>query len=130
MNHDSSKVLARCNKGNGSLSLQVTSEGLKYSFELGDTPQGKELRSYLERGEIVGSSFCFSIDKNEDCETWTRDKDNKLIRTIKRFKTLMDVSPVFNPAYPTSEVHLRDIHGRIEEVDSVLNALNAEIDNL
>jgi HK97 family phage prohead protease len=84
--------------------LTVDAKGLRYEFELADTPIAQELRSYLERGEIDNSSFAFSIAD----ENWAKEADY-YVRTIKRFDRLYDVSPVFQPAYADTTVAKRAI---------------------
>ena len=51
LNHNEDKgVLARCNKGNGSLELTIDDKGLKYAFEAPNTALGDELLEGLRRG--------------------------------------------------------------------------------
>lgn len=95
LNHDQSRgILARSKYGEGSLTLEIDDKGLKYRFEAPHTALGEEVLEYLRRGEITSSSFAFTIEKDDWVNT-----DKGYIRTIKRFKKLHDVSPVFSPAY-------------------------------
>lgn len=96
LNHDKSRgILARNRYGKGSLFLEIDDKGLRYSFEAPHTALGDETLEYLKRGEITSSSFAFSIDE----DAWEKQEDGTYIRTIKRFKKIYDVSPVFEPAY-------------------------------
>ena len=107
LNHNQDRgILARCNKGVGTLDLVADSEGLKYSFEAPHTALGDELIENLKRGDISGSSFSFTVAKGGD--SWTR-KDGKAIRTISQFEKLFDVSPCYNPAYESTTVALRGL---------------------
>ena len=55
-------ILGRSKRGDQvSLRLNVTDAGLDYEFEAPDTALGNELLSCLERGEIDGSSFAFTV---------------------------------------------------------------------
>lgn len=73
LNHDRSKgILARAKNGNGSLSLEVDSKGLKYRFEAPKTALGNELLENLRRGEIDQSSFAFTVA--DGGEKWERQK--------------------------------------------------------
>ena len=57
LNHNEDKgVLARSNKGNGSLTLEIDDKGLRYSFEAPNTSLGDELLEGLKRGDISTSS--------------------------------------------------------------------------
>ena len=62
LNHNEDKgVLARSNKGVGSLTLSIDDRGLKYSFEAPNTALGDELLEGLRRGDISTSSFAFTV---------------------------------------------------------------------
>lgn len=106
INHNESNgVLARRRYGVGSLQLTIDEKGLKYSFKLGKSVHHQQLAEYLERGEIFGSSFAFTVAQDE----WIKTDNGSYIRTIKRFERLYDVSPVFEPAYLETEVALRSL---------------------
>lgn len=106
-NHDMNKVLARSNKGQGSLKLTVDDIGLKYEFDAPNTALGDELIEYLTRGDINKSSFAFYIDpEDEQAEEWT-SKDGVYFRTIKKIAEIVDVSPVWTPAYESTSVSKR-----------------------
>ena len=95
LNHDKNRgVLARSRYGKGSLYLEIDEKGLKYRFDAPKTVLGEEVLEYLRRGEITSSSFAFTIEE----DAWEKTGE-EYIRTIKRFKKLYDVSPVFEPAY-------------------------------
>jgi HK97 family phage prohead protease len=105
IDHDRSKgVLARSRFGEGSLNLILDNKGLKYEFTLPDTNVGKELRSYLDRGEITASSFAFTVKEDE----WTNNNGNYQ-RVVKLVDQIFDVSPVFEPAYQGTEVAIRSL---------------------
>lgn len=109
LNHDDDKVLARSNKGVGSLKLTLDERGLKYEFDAADTQLGNDLLEYLKRGEISTSSFAFALNYNDpDAETWER-KNGKNYRTIHKIAYLHDVSPVWNAAYAATSVSQRSL---------------------
>ena len=131
-NHDDSKVLARSKFGKGSLTLTLDERGLKYSFESPKTALGDEVLEYLHRGDITGSSFAFTINKNDkDSERWHKE-GNVLYRDIYRIERLFDVSPVFSPAYETTTCSARfdEIKANSDEVDKVMDVYKDEINNL
>ena len=96
-------VLARSNRGRGSLSLEVDERGLKYRFTLPDTAIGRELAENLRRGEIDSSSFGFTVDEDK----WEKRDDGIWSRRIIRIAELFDVSPVYRAAYSATSVSLR-----------------------
>lgn len=107
-NHDRNRLLARSTNGEGTLSLSVDENGLRYSFTAPNTEYGREVKELIKRGDLRGSSFAFTFDENDVEET--RDNDTKLtIRTIKRINGLYDVSVVCDPAYQSTNVGLRSL---------------------
>ncbi len=124
LNHDEKRgVLARWRKGKGSLNLSVDDIGLKYEFEAPNTALGSELLEGIKRGDIGASSFAFQI--NED--RWQKLEENKYKRVIKSFKTIYDVSPVYYPAYDTTDVSIAkrgldtQINNELEEAKQSLD---------
>lgn len=66
LNHNEDKgVLARSNKGTGSLTLEVDEKGLKYSFEAPNTALGDEVLEGIRRGDISASSFAFTVESDQ-----------------------------------------------------------------
>jgi len=118
LNHDSSRgVLARSNKGSGSLSLSVDDKGLLYRFDAPKSSIGVETIEHLDRGEISESSFSFDVES----DTWTKDKDGHYTRTIHKIGNLYDVSPVYSAAYSKTSVYTRgkeDLEKSEEEIAS------------
>lgn len=104
LNHDMSRgVLARSSKGEGSLSLSIDEQGLRYEFTPPMTALGAELLEGLERGDIRESSFAFTVEADE----WTKLEGGKYLRRIKQVGQLFDVSPVYTPAYEGTAVGAR-----------------------
>ena len=98
-------ILGRCKRGDQvSLRLEVREDGLHYSFDAPDTALGDELLSCLERGEIDGSSFAFTVLEDQ----WERVGD-EYQRTITKIDELYDVSPVYSPAYSQTTCDLRGL---------------------
>lgn len=106
LNHNEDKgVLARSNKGIGSLVLEVDEKGLKYAFEAPNTALGDELLEGLRRGDITASSFAFTVGN----DAWTKREDGTYLRTITNIRELFDVSPVYRPAYDATSVDTRGL---------------------
>lgn len=98
-------ILGRCKRGDQvSLQLEVRDDGLHYSFEAPETELGNEVLSCLERGEIDGSSFAFTVLE----DSWERNGD-EYERTITKIDQLYDVSPVYSPAYSQTTCDLRGL---------------------
>lgn len=128
LNHNVDKgVLARCNKGVGSLSLSVDERGLKYSFEAPNTNLGDELLEGLRRGDITNSSFAFKVGEDK----WTKRSDGSYLRTISNIKEMFDVSPVYKAAYDATSVNTRGMDEakalEKKELDDYYNELRKSI---
>lgn len=106
--HNDNNILARSNKGEGTLELSVDERGLYFAFEMPKTALGDQILESIKRGDISKCSFCFSLD-NDECETWTRDADNNIIRTINTISGLYDCAIVVHPAYDETEVSNRSL---------------------
>lgn len=105
-NHNPDILLGRTESG--TLRLKSDKKGLKYDVDLPDTAAAKDVRTLIKRGDVSGSSFAFSIEKDED-EEWdySEVKAGKMpLRKILR-ASLYDVSPVTYPAYPSTSVSAR-----------------------
>jgi HK97 family phage prohead protease len=115
IDHNRDRILARSRYGKGSLKLEVDDKGLKYSFELPNTEVGNELRSHLERGEINSSSFAFTVASEE----WEYNSEIAL-RRVKKIDYLYDCSPVYEPAYPNTDVALRSLEAIKKENEKMV----------
>lgn len=114
LNHNYNKgVLARSKKGTGSLSLEVTDQGVSYRFVAPRYDLGEELLDGIERGDIQGSSFSFTVAPSG--ETWEKQDDGRYLRTITQFQELYDMSPVYNAAYNDTTVAKRSQPAGIPE---------------
>ena len=101
LNHNEDKgVLARSNKGTGSLTLAVDAKGLKYSFDAPNTSLGDELLEGIKRGDISASSFAFKVGE----DNWEKKADGSYLRTIRSIMEIFDVSPVYRAAYDATSV--------------------------
>lgn len=113
LNHSLERgVLARSNKGKGSLSLTLDEKGLKYRFTIPDTAIGKELAENLRRGEIDSSSFGFTVEQDR----WEKRDDGIWTRRIIKIAELFDVSPVYRAAYSATSVSLRGMEAAEAEL--------------
>lgn len=100
-NHDPNFVLGR--SAAGTMRLSVDERGLRYEIDPPDTQQARDLMASIERGDITGSSFSFSVNK----ESWSTPADGGLeVRTIEDV-TLYDVGPVTFPAYEATTTGTR-----------------------
>ena len=106
LDHDRRRgILGRSKRGDQvSLQLDVREDGLHYAFEAPETDLGNEVLSCLQRGEIGGSSFAFTVLEDK----WERVGE-EYQRTITKIDELYDVSPVYSPAYSQTTCDLRGL---------------------
>lgn len=125
INHNKERLLARSNKGKGSLMLSLDNIGLKFEFEAPHTADGDYSVEMVKRGDITGCSFAF----NSNGESWSKDSSGMDIRTVTRITQLDDVSIVTVPAYQSTTVSVRnqnrlsDNLQRLEKVENIYDNL-------
>jgi len=123
---DMSRIVARTNHNDdfllgttmgGTLTVREHAGGLNYEVDIPDTVAGRDTKTYIDRGDISGSSFAFMPDYRNGGVKWVdRSEDGLLdLREIHKIKGIYDVSPVINPAYPDSSTALRDYRDWKEE---------------
>lgn len=109
MEHNRERLLARSNKGTGTLQLFVDEKGLKYRFEAPKTLNGDEALELVRRGDIVGSSFAF-IAYGEDCVHRSWDESRQVwVHEIRKFNGIYDVSLTSDPVYIKTSVEVRSL---------------------
>ena len=100
IDHDSSKVLGRT--VSETLELKVDDEGLYFRAQLPDTTYAKDLYENIRLGNINQCSFGFILDENGD--EFEKREDGLFKRTLRKIKSLFDVSIVTYPAYNDTQV--------------------------
>lgn len=123
VNHDTRKIpLARSRRNNGNSTMQFSVDelGLNIDWVKLDTEHNAEasaLYSAVQRGDISGMSFMFSIDDEE----WENLESDHPTRHIKRIGTVVELSAVTFPAYEATEINARSK----EALDSARSALES-----
>ena len=120
VNHDISKIpLARSRRNNGNSTMQLSPdyEGMAIEVQLDteNNSESKSLYSAVQRGDITGMSFMFSIDSEE----WDDIESDHPLRRIKKIGSVVEVSAVTFPAYDSTEINARSK----EELESARLAL-------
>jgi len=120
-NHDASMILGRASAG--TLRMSVDATGLRYEVDVPDTTLGRDLATSIQRGDVTGSSFSFSVpDKGAEIE---RSKDSGLtVRNLVNLN-LHDVGPVSFPAYAATSTALRS-EENVEEAQAALSVFEAK----
>jgi HK97 family phage prohead protease len=103
-NHDANLILGRSVAG--TLRLAEDTQGLAIEIDPPDTQLARDLMVSMDRGDITQMSFGFSVA--DGGQSWTKDAGGQSIRTLTKLR-LFDVSPVTFPAYPQTDVALREL---------------------
>lgn len=128
VNHDTSKIpLARATEGNkeSTMRFNVDKNGMEISVELDveNNSEAKALYSAVQRGDITGMSFMFTIDGEE----WENLESDHPTRHIRAIGQVFEVSAVTFPAYESTEISARD---KKSLDDAVNNARCKDLDLL
>lgn len=107
-NHKRDNILARSNKGSGSLSVELKEDGVYFRMEAPHTQFADEVLEQIERGDLNKCSFCFTIPKVEGAEKWSKRSDGKMQRDIYMINELFDLSVVVDAAYSDTYISARN----------------------
>lgn len=99
-NHDPNHVLGRTTSK--TLSLREDPIGLAIDIVMPDTQMARDLLVVIDRGDVSQMSFAFRTIT----DSW-HTENGQTIRTLKEVE-LFDVSPVTFPAYPDTDVGVRE----------------------
>ena len=108
VNHDTSKIpLARSRKNNKNSTMQLTVDNdgmaIRVTLDTENNADARSLYSAVQRGDISGMSFMFSIDDEE----WENLESDHPTRHIRKIGTVVEVSAVTFPAYEQTEISTR-----------------------
>lgn len=121
VNHNTDMIpLARSRRNNGNSTMQMTvdSEGLflnKVSLDVENNADARALYSAVERGDLDGMSFMFSVEEEE----WDYSNEDYPTRKITKIGSVVEVSAVTWPAYESTFIDSRSK----EVLDSAKSAL-------
>lgn len=120
-NHNPDALLGR--QASGTLRIEDTDEGLRFSIDLPDTSVGRDVRTLVERGDLTGASFGFLPGR----VTFARHTDGVPVRHHVSVKELLDVSPVAMPAFTGTSLALRSRSFDDESLGSQLARARARV---
>lgn len=110
VNHDTKRIpLARSRRNNARSTMHLTSDfqGLNIDWvelDVENNSEARALYSAVQRGDISGMSFMFSIDE----ERWEDVESDHPTRHITKIGSVVEVSAVTFPAYEATTIDARD----------------------
>jgi HK97 family phage prohead protease len=117
-NHSSSDVLGSTRSG--TLRLYEDEMGLRVEADLPDTQAGRDAKVLIQRGDVTGFSFGFTVPPNGD--SWNSDGTERTLRSVR----LLEVSTgVAFPAYPSTVGS-----AQVRSLEDVVSAVGVDYDAL
>lgn len=122
VNHDTCMIpLARSRNNNEHSTMQMTpdAEGLflnRVSLDIENNVEARALHSAVQRGDVSGMSFMFSVAE----EWWENIDTDYPTRHITKIASIVEVSAVTFPAYPDTEINARG--GPLESARNALES--------
>jgi hypothetical protein len=108
MFHNRQLILARSNKGTGTLKYSVDDKGVAFEFEAPNTADGDKALELVRRGDIAGCSFMFSThyyDSGYVSRDVKRVNDKTVVTyTVNVITGIYDFTLAADPAYPDTSV--------------------------
>ena len=121
INHNTDMIpLARSrnNNDNSTMQMSVDDNGMNIRVDLDveNNTEAKNLYSAVERGDLDGMSFMFTVDEDK----WEDIDSDHPTRTITRFGKIFEVSAVTFPAYEQTSITARGLSEALESAKESL----------
>lgn len=129
-NHDYNQVIARANKGKGTLNIDLRDDGVYFDLEVPNTTMGNDLLENIRLGNITQCSFGFRYANEEGAY-----KDEKIgdvwYRNVYKIGELYDLSAVTYPAYDDTYVNARmqersKMEDKLKETEEIQEKVSEE----
>lgn len=127
VNHNTDMIpLARSrnNNSNSTMQMSVDEQGMEIRVDLDteNNADAKALYSAVQRGDISGMSFMFTVDK----DTWENLDSDHPTRHIIGLNRVFEVSAVTFPAYAATSITARGLSDTLESGKESLESARAE----
>lgn len=106
--HNRQRLLARRDRGEGTLEVGIDNIGVWYRFVAPLTNDGDTAVELVKRGDLRGSSFAYSTNENEDVR-YEKREDGTIIRRVLKIRAIYDMTIASDPAYRDTTVNAREI---------------------
>ena len=131
INHNTDMIpLARYKEGfkNSTMQIQTDKDGLvmRVNLDIENNQDARALYSAVQRGDVSGMSFMFTIDSDE----WEGLETDHPTRYINKIGYVAEVSAVTFPAYEQTEISARDKKAVEEARKALQKNDNVELEKL
>lgn len=111
---------SRNNNANSTMQMSVDDEGMsiRVNLDTDNNADAKSLYSAVERGDITGMSFMFTVDK----DSWEDLESEHPARTITGIGRVFEVSAVTFPAYSSTSISARGLSDALESARESLES--------
>lgn len=126
VNHNTDMIpLARSRNNNehSTMQMKVEADGLhiRVDLDVENNAEAKSLYSAVERGDVSGMSFMFTVNRSE----WDESNPDYPVRTILELGKIYEVSAVTWPAYDATSISAR-CSGALDNAKGELDSLREE----
>ena len=126
VNHDTNQLpLARSRNNNANSTMQLTVEDdglhIRADLDVENNPRAAEVLSAVEREDVTGMSFMFTVDK----DLWENLESEHPTRHILSIGKVFEASVVTFPAYEQTSVYARSLENVQSELESERKALES-----
>ena len=124
VNHNTDMIpLARSRNNNENSTMQLSVDddgmGIRVDLDTENNADARSLYSAVNRGDISGMSFMFTVDK----DSWDDVNTDHPTRHIRSIQNVLEVSAVTFPAYSQTSIQAR---GLSDALDSAKESLDSE----
>jgi HK97 family phage prohead protease len=115
-NHNSSQVLASTRAG--TLRLEEDERGLKVTASVAPTSYGRDAKILVERGDVTGFSFGFSMPSDGSGDQWNAQGTERILKSVRLFEVSLVGSPAYSETNGTATVRGLDKVAERAHVDA------------
>lgn len=131
VNHNTDMIpLARSRRNNGNSTMQLTVDGdgmgINVVLDTENNTDARALYSAVERGDLDGMSFMFSVDGEE----WDNLNTDYPTRHITKIASVVEVSAVTFPAYESTEIYARNKEALENAKETLDKAKRSTLENV
>ena len=128
VNHNTDMIpLARSRNNTENSTMQLTpiqgvGMDMRANLDTDNNTDARSLFSAVDRGDITGMSFMFSVD----ADSWDDIDSDHPTRHIRSIKRVYEVSAVTFPAYAATSISTRGLSDALESAKTSLESVRAE----